>query len=236
MDNIGDRVSLMNWHEVEEMPEEMSSEESRRAYDNSRRQARAQQTRERIIEGVVDACLDQDLDDLSVAAVSERTGVSPATIYRYFPNREVLLEAVDRRLGEKLGRPRLPESIDGLVEYMPELFVFFEENIELMKLARSTADKLERETSLLRDRYLMALLEEEIAHLPAEEARSVQAVFRSLFSLDLYLMQRDRFDSTPEAAGRATQWAMRTLLQELRSDRLRGNDLQTPENQDGESS
>lgn len=198
---------------------EDDQETQKRAYDNSRREARARETREKIIEGVVSACLDSDLDDLSVAAVAERTEVSAATIYRYFPNREVLLEAVDRRIGEKLGRPELPETIDEMAECASELTAFFEKHLELMKLARITADKLDKEAQGLRDRLVTRLMEEDTAHLSEEDARGVQSIFRSLFSLDLYLLQRDRFGLSPGSAGQATQWAIETLLAALRRER-----------------
>ena len=191
----------------------------KRSYDNTRREARARQTRERIIEGVVEACLDESVDDLSMAIAAERSGVSVATIYRYFPDRESLLEAVDRRIGEKLGRPKLPESIEVMAENAPSMAQFYEQYFDLMKLARTTANKLDKDSRGMRDRLIVRLLKEETAHLSEEEARGVQSIFRFFFSFDLYMLQRERFGVSPDSAGKATQWAIRTLLNELRAQR-----------------
>lgn len=190
-----------------------------RTYDNTLREERARQTRERILEGVVEACFDGRVDDLSVAAVSKKAGISPATIYRHFPNREVLLEAVERRIGEKLGRPEQPGSADELAGYARGLAAFFEENIELMKLSRSAADKLERESRGVRDRMIAELLRGELAHLSRDDASAVTAVFRMLIGLDLFLAQRERFGATTEASGRAMGWAIRSLLRQLGEER-----------------
>jgi AcrR family transcriptional regulator len=198
---------------------ERAGGDRKRAYDNSLREARARETRERIVEGVVKACLEGSLDDLSVALVARRTGISAATIYRHFPNREVLLEAVDRRLGEKLGRPEMPRSAEEFAEVAAKLPAFFEEHLELMRLARSTSDKLDKESQSLRDRYISELLAAETAHLEPEEARAICAIFRGFFSLDLYLLQRDRFGVAPKTAGRAAEWAIRTLLAQLERER-----------------
>lgn len=191
----------------------------KRPYDNTRREAQARETRERIIESVVNACLENTIDDLCVAEIAARTGISPATIYRHFPNREVLLEAVDNRLAERLGRPPLPESVEELAANAPDVAAYYENNLELIRLHRATGDKLDTESRSLRDRFIGRLLEEETTHLSAEDARAVHSIFRFLFSFDLYLLQRDRFEATPESAGRATRWAIETLQEKLRSER-----------------
>jgi AcrR family transcriptional regulator len=51
-------------------------------------------TRERILEGAVRAVARYGLAKLAMSDVSEIAGVSRGTLYRYFPNRDVLLDAV----------------------------------------------------------------------------------------------------------------------------------------------
>ena len=50
-------------------------------------------TRSRVLGAVLDLLAEGSLDELSVPAVAERSGVSLATIYRYFPTRAKLLSA-----------------------------------------------------------------------------------------------------------------------------------------------
>ena len=50
-------------------------------------------TRERVLAAVLELVADGAFDELSVPAVAKRSGVSVATIYRYFPTRDDLLAA-----------------------------------------------------------------------------------------------------------------------------------------------
>jgi AcrR family transcriptional regulator len=43
----------------------------------------------------------------SLDDIARRSGVGPGTLYRHFPNREVLMEAVYRDEVEKISAPRL---------------------------------------------------------------------------------------------------------------------------------
>jgi AcrR family transcriptional regulator len=50
-------------------------------------------TRRRVLEAVIELLAEGSLDELSVPAVADRSGVSLATIYRHFPTRAELLSA-----------------------------------------------------------------------------------------------------------------------------------------------
>ncbi|MBW2271891.1 MAG: TetR/AcrR family transcriptional regulator [Deltaproteobacteria bacterium] len=58
-------------------------------------------TRERILDGAVRAVARHGLAKLGMSDVSESAGVSRGTLYRYFPNREVLLDAVAVEEGQR---------------------------------------------------------------------------------------------------------------------------------------
>lgn len=59
----------------------------------SLREAQRTLTRHKVLAAVLDLVASGSLDELSVPAVAERSGVSVATIYRYFPTRDELLAA-----------------------------------------------------------------------------------------------------------------------------------------------
>jgi AcrR family transcriptional regulator len=62
-------------------------------------------TRERILDGAVRAVALHGLAKLAMGDVSASAGVARGTLYRYFPTREVLLDALARREAERfLGR------------------------------------------------------------------------------------------------------------------------------------
>jgi AcrR family transcriptional regulator len=66
----------------------------RRQYDNSRRRARTNETRARIIESARTLFVDQGYALTSVEAAADAAGVAPATVYRLFGSKRELLKAI----------------------------------------------------------------------------------------------------------------------------------------------
>jgi AcrR family transcriptional regulator len=64
------------------------------AYDNTARQARAQQTRRAVLAAAATAFLDQGYAGTTIRGVAEAAGVSPETVYKTFRNKATLLKAV----------------------------------------------------------------------------------------------------------------------------------------------
>jgi AcrR family transcriptional regulator len=83
-----------------------SSIANRRTYDNSARQQKAAQTRERIVAAgseLVHAFDTWNWRDLTFKAVAERAGVGERTVYRHFPTERHLHDAVMLRLESEAG-------------------------------------------------------------------------------------------------------------------------------------
>jgi len=72
-----------------------------RSYDNSRRAARAGDTGHRILDAAI-ALIGAPEPELSVARIAEHAGVAVPTVYKHFPNREAIFDALeDRSLREQ---------------------------------------------------------------------------------------------------------------------------------------
>jgi AcrR family transcriptional regulator len=73
-----------------------------------RGRARSEKTRQAILEAASDLLLERGLSSISMDAVAERAGASKATIYRWWPSKEVLaLDALFSRW-----EPARPETLD----------------------------------------------------------------------------------------------------------------------------
>jgi AcrR family transcriptional regulator len=66
-----------------------------------RRPDPSEATRERLLDGAVRAVARHGLAKLGMSDVSDSAGVSRATLYRYFPTREALLDALAQREAER---------------------------------------------------------------------------------------------------------------------------------------
>ena len=67
-------------------------------------QAVRRRTEERLLEGALRAVASRGLAKLGMSDVGEFAGVSRGTVYRYFPNTEVLLRELGRREAERFER------------------------------------------------------------------------------------------------------------------------------------
>jgi AcrR family transcriptional regulator len=75
---------------------------AQRAYSMELRAAAAEATRERILEAAAEAFLEHWYDDVTIAAVAKRAGVSGQTVINHFGGKEQLATAAYYRLGEQI--------------------------------------------------------------------------------------------------------------------------------------
>src|SRR5256885_914009 len=78
-----------------------------RPYDNALRRQQADLTRRRILDTVRDLLM-ESRTSFSIPEIAARAGVSEPTIYRHFPNRDALLEAL--AAGKRQKKPRLVDE------------------------------------------------------------------------------------------------------------------------------
>jgi AcrR family transcriptional regulator len=116
-------------------------------------------TRQRVLGAVLELVAEGSLDELSVPAVARHSGVSLATIYRYFPTRDELLTAAaeepsrqaltvlhDRRSGD-----------DDLAAFQRAMWTSFASNLPLLRhQITSEAGREMRQARLARSRGQLA--------------------------------------------------------------------------------
>jgi AcrR family transcriptional regulator len=84
-----------------------------RAYSMQLRAATAEATRERILEAAAAAFLDQWYDDVTIASLAKRAGVSGQTVLNHFGGKEQLaMEAYERVAEEIVAKRYAPEAGD----------------------------------------------------------------------------------------------------------------------------
>jgi AcrR family transcriptional regulator len=94
-----------------------------RNYSMDLRAAAADATRERILAAAGDAFLERWYDDVTLAEIAERAGVSGQTVINHFGGKEQLAAAAHQRIGERIESLRYtpePGDTPALVEALVE--------------------------------------------------------------------------------------------------------------------
>jgi AcrR family transcriptional regulator len=96
---------------------------TRKAYSMELRAAAAEATRERVLAAAADAFLEHWYDDVTIAAVAKRAGVSGQTVINHFSSKEELATAAYDHLSREITLRRyepepgdVPGALDVLVE------------------------------------------------------------------------------------------------------------------------
>lgn len=108
-----------------------------RTYDNSYRIGQAAQTRIAILDGLV-RVLARGVAELSIPAVAREAGVSTRTVYRNFPTKRDLLDALDEHLDARIGY-RIDPNLAGpdeLIGHIREYFLALDGMDDAVRAAR----------------------------------------------------------------------------------------------------
>jgi AcrR family transcriptional regulator len=195
-------------------------------------------TPDRILSALVDVILDGGLPAFSVQEVADRAGVSHRTVYRHFPTRESLLEALTYDVGRRMdarGGVSKPSSLDAVPRAALINFALFSRDARAVEAgvrfgvgaAIEIADRRQR-ADMFRD-----LAAASLPALSPEDSAMAGAVIRQVASSRTWLGFREA-GLDDGAAGRAVAWATRVLIDALHGGRTPGAEpLPAPVPRDG---
>jgi AcrR family transcriptional regulator len=181
------------------------------------RERNKEASRTRILDAVIELMADGRAD-LSHDAIAQRTGISRRTIYRYFVDREALLGAASARVRELAGsRVTFPATEGDLLDTQ-SIYQGLDRIASIVTLVRSTpqgramrlAQKKERQESYIK------VTADAVKDLPEEDQLLATAMLQVLHTTP-WLEMRDHWDLDGDQIARATGWAIRTLLADLRA-------------------
>jgi AcrR family transcriptional regulator len=178
-------------------------------------------TRRKVLEAVLELVAEGSLDELSVPAVSQRSGVSVATIYRYFPTRDELLVAAAAEPAERAlaHRPTARPGDDDLASYQRAMWHDFAHNLPLLRhQLASTAGREMRAVRLERSSAALAGYVERHGVDPqsVEGERLISLLLLINGSLALVELHDRQGLAVDEALDRSL-WAMHALIEASRN-------------------
>jgi AcrR family transcriptional regulator len=189
-------------------------------YRSALRERHTADTRELIITAVGEQLAAGGVDDLSVDRVAERAGVSPRTVYRHFPTRDALLDALGTWVTSRTRELPDPLRAEDLPGAIVESFESFDRHETMMRgfLATSGGRELRAHLRRKRLRRICAALEEPLRGVDPERARATSAVIAVLCSAATWQTLKDEAGLTGHQAGVAVADAIAGLLDAARRD------------------
>ncbi len=165
-----------------------------------------------MLAAVLDLVADGSLDELSVPAVSRGSGVSVATIYRYFPTKDELLAAAAAEPSRQALGGVEPTDYAG---FQRAMWHDFSKNMALLRhQITSAAGREMREARLARSRAQLAAHIEQFGITPSSPEGERLIAMLLLVSGSLALVElHDRQGLDVDDALDASLWAVQTLIE-----------------------
>jgi AcrR family transcriptional regulator len=192
-----------------------------RGYASPLRARQTELTRELILRATAAAITDDPLFGFSMQEVADRAGVSLRSVYRHYPGRKQLFEALYDWSSSRLEVPALigsVRSLEDLPSLAAPLFTRFESESPIARagvlasLALGTQPAMRAEW----DKTAGALFRAALPNLDADEKRRAWAMVRLLFTSRVWLTLSDRFGLDTTSAADAVEWAAQALIEELK--------------------
>jgi AcrR family transcriptional regulator len=189
-----------------------------RGYHSPLRQAQADRTGELIVEALIDLLAERPSDEISTRDIARAAGVSERTVYRHFPDRRELHEALAERL---LAQPPSIDEVDDLDELavrVADAYMAFEANSrETIAAALLNVDprRLASDTARRSARWV-DLTGRTFPDLDERQRLGLAAVTRLLGSSQTWLRLREEFGIAGDESATLAQWAIGALVEQTR--------------------
>ncbi len=194
-----------------------------RSYTSPLREARAHETRERILAAVAAWMRDDAHGEFTFDAIAEQAGVERRTVFRHFETREALLEAFWVWINQRMLPSTLPSSLAELVDGPRQAFPKFDEEDGVIRGSLHTrAGRAMRLGSVeARREAFHQALREVTRGASAADRRRLEAVAHALYSAAAWETMRDYAGVDGREAGDAASWALGILCDAVRNTAAR---------------
>jgi len=181
-------------------------------YDSPLRREQAEQTRSRIVGAALDLIVG-GVAGLTMHEVAKAAGVALRTVFRHFPTRDDLLDAVWQGLQARMGETPDLATMDDLTGFMPELFgryAAMEDHIRGAMFSQTFVSSRQRLGADRARKMRRAVAAQFTGGDERGRAMAASAAYTLTVPLVSIVLKEAFGLSSPEAA-RASAWAIRTL-------------------------
>lgn len=185
----------------------------------TKRTNQSDRTRRAIIESAAEIAFGTSSpEEFTMQNVADAAGVSHRTLYRYFPSRSELINAVGATFDSRMASESpvdVLSSFDRWVDSVDEVIGFGTAHRETLRrgLAISVATGQFRTD---RDAAYWRLFRDAFPHLDDDTARQDFTMLRHVLSANTTITVGQRFDLEPRQLAEATRRAVRALVSDIR--------------------
>lgn len=169
-------------------------------------------TRRKILTAVLDLVAEQSMSELSVPLVAERSGVSVATIYRYFPTKDALLNAAAEEPALRAGGGLIADVGDGPA-YLRKMWEDFAGHLDLVRhqVASETGREMRNRRYETQKAWFADAIERQGIDPTTENGQRLVRMCLLLTSSLAFLDLHDRQRQAPGDAVDDVTWAVAAL-------------------------
>lgn len=196
---------------------------TRRTYHSPLREARARETRERILESVAAWMQLDSPPPFTLDAIAKQAGVERRTVFRHFETKEALLQAFWEWINDRITPRTLPVTLDELIAAPKETFARFddEEGVIRASLHTPTGRAMRLAAVPARREAFRAALHEATRGVSAADRQRLEMIVHLLYSASAWETMRDYAGVNGAQAGDAASWALRILVDAVRAQAAR---------------
>ena len=181
-----------------------------RKYDNSKRAAKAVETREKIKNALIRQLIDNNTVEFSVEQAAKDANVTVRTVFRHFATKEDMLAAVSEGIAGVTQQVIKPEQPEDLLVTLNQTYKMFEQNEDLVKatllsqLGRGVRSGMAAKRRASNMQAVLPLVKD----LPQQQARAVQAVLCNLLTAETWWNLKSAFDVNGNDAAVVIDWLL----------------------------
>ena len=175
------------------------------------------ETRRVILDAMVEQLVDTGAFEFSMFELARRANMSPRTIYRHFPSREALFDALSVRVNEQIGFHGYPTTFETAIDLVRKLFPSFDQNAPLMMAQLETRKGREFRSHARKERTqaVATAVEQAAPHVDSQRKRYCVAAITCLMSSDAWQRLRLSMNMDGTESGEAVAWALAALRNQL---------------------
>lgn len=187
---------------------------SGRPYASPLRQQQSDTTRRLIVDSGIALLTEQPSAEVSQETIGRRADIAPRTVYRYFPSRSDLLDAMWEEIDARLGLSDFPETTIELLAFIPELFRRLDAHASVVEalITSTTGHEMAQRTDERRLKAIERALQSSTSHLSRRQRDRLVALVRVLTSSMTWYLLRQKTRVTGDEPAEAVDWALRTLI------------------------